>query len=441
MKLSPITATLTSLLLVASIQPAATLAQNVQDIECHDGDVLSGRYENVFVNGGSCTLYGATVFGAVMVYGGSLTTTANGAEIYGGVQVKDGGSASLMSADVDGAVTLEQGGNLFVGAGSRVRGISAKDSGDVTIAPSASAGEVLLANSGDVAVGGSVAAVFSTDSGAVTLTNATVFPGGVTLVSGDSLEICGSSIGVIDTLLDGSGSVTVLESGDVLAVAEGSCGPSVIDGSVIVQKGTGDVRFTGATLNSDLIVIEQMGDVEVDGSGCDPEDLSCAIVSDVMVGKVTGAVTLRGVTTDSDTTIVENDGNVVIDSSALGSDVAIQYNKMVTVAGSSFALEDVRISNNEGPVLIDRNCDMRPTVVENGSVMLTNNNPTDATAAGATCVSGYGFSDADVSKNTGGVVIENNSGEGLYCSDNDPAPVEGAAGNVITFSDGQCAGF
>ena len=87
----------------------------------------------------------------------------------------------------------------------------------------------------------------------------------------------------------------------------------------------------------------------------------------------------------------------------------------------------------------DRNCDGRLTVTENANVMLTNNNPTDAAAAGAACSSGFGFSDADVSKNSGGVLIENNTGEGLFCTDNDPAPT--GSGNSITFSDGQCAGL
>ncbi len=148
---------------------------------------------------------------------------------------------------------------------------------------------------------------------------------------------------------------------------------------------------------------------------------------------------LRGIATDSDTRILENNANVTIDSSALGSDVTVLLNWLVEITNSSFALEDALISKNSGPVLIDRNCDVRLTVHENHNVMITNNNLPDAVAAGATCYSGFGFTDADVSKNTGGVFIENNTGEGLFCSDNDPAPF--GSGNEITFTDGQCAGF
>ncbi len=119
----------------------------------------------------------------------------------------------------------------------------------------------------------------------------------------------------------------------------------------------------------------------------------------------------------------------------------IQFNGWVDLTNNSFSLEDVLISGNDGPVLIDRNCDMRLTITENNDVTITNNNAEDAGAAGAVCASGFGFTDADVTKNTGGVLIENNTGEGLSCSDNDPAPVEASAGNAITFSDGQCAGF
>jgi len=147
---------------------------------------------------------------------------------------------------------------------------------------------------------------------------------------------------------------------------------------------------------------------------------------------------LRAVTTDSDTTVVENDGSLLIDSSTLGSDVRVHLSGMVQVTNNSFSSEDVLITKNAGPILLDRNCDGRLTITENNNVMITNNNPTDA---GATCNSGFGFSDADVSKNSGGVLIENNTGEGLFCTDNDPAPAQGSDGNNITFSDGQCAGF
>lgn len=435
-------ATVTSLLFLLLLAPASIEA-NVEPIECQDGDVLSGSYENVLVYGASCTLDGATVYGSVLMEGGSLATTANGASILGGIQVKSGGDVTLVSADVMDEVKLDQSGNLSVGAGSSLAGVQVKESGNVTIAASASAGALLVENSGRVDVRGSVAAILSNLSGGIRLDGARVFPGGVTMSFSDgSLEICGSEIGANSaTGTDGSGVVKVIESGDVLVVAEGSCETTRIEGSVLVEKGAGNVRFVGATLHSDLIVKEQVGEVELDGSGCDPLDPLCGIVGDVNVEGLTGNVTLRGISTDSDATFQYNDGNVTIDSTSFGSDARFQFNGRVELTNSSFSLEDVFILGNAGPVLIDRNCDMRPSISENSNVMITNNNITDATAGGATCTSGFGFSDADVSKNTGGVLIDNNSGEGLHCSDNDPSPVEGSAGNAVTFSDGQCAGF
>lgn len=443
MKIVPVMLAFTTLLAFTVVRPPPGSSQNVEPIECQDGNVLTGSHADVLVNGTSCTLDGATVYGSVLVDGGTVTTTANGASILAGVKVTSGGDITLTAVSVLGAISLEQSGSLVVDGNSTVAGISIKESGDLTIGTFASSGEVLVEKSGDVDVNGSVASILSKESGGVRLTDARVFPGGVTMaLSSGALEICGTEIGVnSDTQTDGSGGVYVLESGDVLAVADESCGPSEIEGAVIVKKGTGDVRFAGATLNSDLIVSEQVGHVEVDGSGCDPLDPPCATVSDVLVQKSTGDITLRSVTTDSDTTIKDNDGNVTVDSSTLGSDVRIQFNGWVELTNNSFSLEDVLISGNEGPVLMDRNCDMRLSITENSDVMITNNNAEAAAAAGAVCTSGFGFTDADITKNTGGVLFENNTGEGLFCSDNDPAPVQGSTGNVITFSDGQCAGF
>lgn len=462
------------LLLVLLLCPAMASGQNVEPIECQDGDVLAGSYEDVIVNGGLCTLDGATVFGAVLVDGGAVTTTPNGARILAGISLNGGGDVTLEAVDVLGAISLERSGSLILAGDSKVEGVSMKESGDVTIGASASTGQLLVEKSGEITVLGAVAAILSTESGGITLRDARVFPGGVSMSSSSgSLEICGSEIGInSDTQTDGSGVVKVLGDGEVRAVASESCGASQIEGAVIVLKGTGSLRLLGAELLAgDLIVAERTGEVSVGRS----------TLSDVKIEKITGSVTLTNVFLDSDTTIAEVGGDVTIASSeidtSLGGDVEVKFardvtmtsvvsqsdlsfvnnrairieasevigdmnvafNDSVTVAANSFALEDVRVASNTGPVVIDRNCDMRLTIVENHVVALTNNNPTDAMAAGATCVSGFGFSDADVTKNTGGVLIVNNTGEGLFCSDNDPAPT--GSGNIVTFSDGQCAGL
>ena len=419
---------------------SAVFAQNVEPIDC-DGHVLRGAYEDVSIAGTTCTLDGATIYGSVFVHGGTLYTTANGATILGGVHLIYADDVTLTAVRVRDEVTLEHSGDLILTGDSSVAVIAIKESGNLTIDAGASAGEVLLEHSGNVAITGTVAGIHSKGSGGVRLTNATVFPGGVTMaLASGALEICGSTIGGIDGVYkDGSGGVNVLESSDVLVVAEGSCGTSQIEGAVIVKKGVGQLRLVGAALHSDLIVAEHVGDVEIDGSGCDDAIARCGAVSDVNVEKVTGDVTLRSLTTDSDTTVVSTEGRVTITGSTLGSDVRLRLNNAVTVAHNSFALEDVLIAKNKGPVLFDRNCDGRLTITENENVFITNNNANDAAAVGADCQSGFGFSDTDVSKNLGSVLISNNTGEGLYCADNDSVP--SGAGNSITFSDGQCAGF
>ena len=416
-----------------ALWPATAPAQNVDTVECQNGQVLTGMYAGVIVNGGNCTLDGAKVFGSVLVEsGGSLTATGD-TTIFGSVQVKSGRNIEMTNTEVMGEVKLEQSKELIIGGISTLATISMKESGGVTIGKDASAGEVIMEDSGKLEVSGEVAAILSTNSGDITLNNgARVFPGGVAMFSSNRksrvLGICGSEIGLnSDTMTDGSGGVNVKGKVTVLAVADGSCPPSQIEGSVIVETGEGDVRFVGATLAAgDFVVIERTGDVE----------LNRTLVSDVKIEKSKGNIALENVTTDSDTTIKENIGIVTIADSTLGSDVEINQNGDVTMTGNSFSLEDVLISKN-GMVTIDGNCDMSLSVSENsGKVAITNN----TSMANPRCTGDFGFTDANVSKNTGGVDISGNTGESLVCSDNRPAPM-GKKTNEILFTDGQCKGF
>ena len=402
--------------------PAAAPAQNVETIVCR-GTVTGGNYSDVIVTGGSCTLNNATVFGSILVEKAKLTT--NGVTIFGSIQVKSGRNVTLNDTDVSGEVKLEDSRNLAVESGSTLSGVSMKNSRKVTIAASASTGELSVEDSRNIDVFGQVAAIKSTTSGNITLTDARVFPGGVESFSSGSLTICGSEIGLnSETMADGSGGVNVKDSGAVHAVAEGTCGASQIEGSVIVEKGTGAVRIVGATLAAgDFVVIERSGNVALDG----------ATVSDTKIEKSDGNITLSNVVTDSDTSIVENAGDVAIDASSLGGDVEIKLNRDVALTQSAFRLEDVQVSNN-GNVVIDRSCDLSLTITENDTVAITNNN---AAPGGAECFSGLGFTDADVSKN-GNVIINNNTGESLSCSDNGSV---GGSGNAISFLDGQCTGI
>ncbi len=412
MRLSTSTVILTSSLLSLALWPAAALAQssgsssNVVSVEC-DGESLDGLYADVIVKGAGCTLDGATVFGSVNVESGNLDTL-NGTEIQGRVEAKDAGDVSLAATRVFGDVRLEKSGDLTV-ADSETGGISLKDSGDAIVGALAMTDELILESSGDATVFGAIAGVVSKNSGSVTLSDATVFPGGVFVSEACLSAPCGSS---------------------AVSVSGGS-----IKGSIIVGKSTGDVRVQNAVLDtSDLIVVELTGSVVVGGADAG------VTLSDVNVEKSKGSITLTNVTTDSDVKIIENpEGHVSIAGSTVGSDVRIFGNQMVSLTGNSFSGEDLLVNKN-GPVTIDSNCDMRLTVTENGPVTLTNNRDPDPADPNDGCVSGFGFSDADVSKNQGGVMITNNTGEGLYCSDNDPAPTPNNT-NTITFSDGQCAGF
>jgi hypothetical protein len=108
----------------------------------------------------------------------------------------------------------------------------------------------------------------------------------------------------------------------------------------------------------------------------------------------------------------------------LGSDVGITSNGAVTLTGNDFALEDVFVSNNSGPVLVALNTNFNIGLIENGHVTFSGNT----------------FSDADISKNTGGVSITSNTGAGLKCFDNNPPP-SGLGNDITELADGQCAGF
>lgn len=376
-------------LMLVLMLPASATAQNVETIQCQDGDVLSGSYADVIVNGIWCTLDEATVNGSVLVSNGGTLTASGGTEVFGSIQVDSGGNIDLFEVSVQGDVTLKDSDNVSVGSATTI-------------------GTLKLEKSGAVTASGAIAAIESKESTGISLNGATIFPGSVSMeLANGSLEICGSTI---------EGEVKVVSTtGNVHVVADGSCGASMIDGSVAVEKGKGNVRLVDATLAAgDLTVIEQTGNVLVENTS----------LSDVKVEKISGNVTLQNVKTDSDTTIADNGGSVKIDMSMLGSDVGITSNGSVTVTGNNFALEDVLVSNNSGPVIFDGNVDLSLSIIENNAVT----------------VSGNTFTDAEVSKNTGGVSIVNNNGEKLNCSDNNPAPT--GSGNTITeLADDQCAGF
>lgn len=361
---------------------------------------LGGSYDDLVVSGGTCTLDGALVRGSVQVNRGNLVTR-------GSTQI----NGSVLG---DGARRITLGGGTLVSGGvlaNRVRtieitdadvlgGVSAIESGNLTIGAASDVSSVKFEKSGRLVVLGAVGGIESTESGRLQLDGATVFPGSVLVSKGSgSIEICSSVVEGELKVSETSGSVEV------------DCGPSVIDGTVSVEKGTGSIRLTDASLPSgDLLIVEQVGNVTVVGTS----------LSDVLVEKVDGNVTLTNVTTDSDTTLAGN-GNVTLQDSTFGSDAKLLENGRVTLRRNDFALEDISLEKNAGPVLIEDNTNFSIAVIENDRVTFRGND----------------FTDANISKNSGSTRIDRNAGDVLSCSDNSPAPT--GSGNVIReLADGQC---
>ncbi|MGH7552846.1 MAG: hypothetical protein ACREMQ_07430, partial [Longimicrobiales bacterium] len=289
--------------------PASAQSQsnaNVSTVECNGtlaGSSAPLGYADVIVNGGSCTLDGVLVHGSVKASNGATVISRNGTEVRGAIEMKSGGDLTLNATVISGDVTLEDGGNLNVEGASAIKGVKLKNSGHVTVGVGASAGSLVIEGAGNLTVHGSVASLLKTGSGSVTFTSgARSFPGGVAVVMG-SLTPCGAEIGIDGADGEGSGGLSVLMGGAVTADSAAPCGPSTIAGSVIVEKGTGAVRFIDVTLvNGDLIVIERNGAITLDAVS----------LSDIKLEKNAGAIQLLSVTTDSDSTIADNAGSVTI---------------------------------------------------------------------------------------------------------------------------------
>ncbi len=385
---------------------------------------ISGTHDDVIVNGVSCTIEpGTLVRGSVMVTSGG-TLTANGAQINGSVI---GSGAEDMTLDlgtmVNGGVLADSSGTVHVFDAMVLGDLSVVNSIDVVIHPTAlcddpapgappanNVSSVKIQSSGMVRLTNAcVGSVESAESDALSLTDSKVFPGSVTLSKGNGgLTIIGSTV---------EGEVKVSETTGAVSADAGT----TIDGAVSVEKGTGAVTLAGTTLAAgDLNVVEQEGDVTLDGMA------QTTSLSDLKVEK-SWNVTLKNVETDSDTTLVNN-RDISIEYSTLGSDAAIASNGAVTLRGNGFSLEDVIVSGNGGPVVVAENSHFNISLIQNNDVTFRDNS----------------FTDADISKNTGGVSITNNTGEVLKCFDNDPPPDPPQPGleNTITeLADGQCADF
>ena len=348
---------------------------------------LSGTFfSDVIVSGGTCTLDGATITASVQVSGNGKLIAKGGSLIQGGIQVENGGKITLEDVMVLGDVSLKESGNVIINSNAAINGLKLEKSGNI------------------VANGGNIGNIEAKESGSIKLTDSTVFPGGVSMEKGTTLVAKGATI---------EGSINVVENNGNISVQSSTTQVSILNGSISVGKGTGNVTVRDAIMASgDLGVVEQEGNVLVING----------TLSDIKIEKIKGNVTLKQVTTDSDSQIGDNDGDIFINRSSFTGDVEIKLNKAVTVKNSSFSLEDISIIGNQGPILIRNNKELGLSVSENNAVTIEKNKVTSL----------------EISKNTGGTTINNNSGEDLICSDNSPAP--SGSGNDFEFTDGQCAG-
>ena len=337
---------------------------------------LTGTINDNVECSGACTLNGATVNGDVICPTGSLVVNGD-ATVTGKISL----SGSVTAAEIDTATA--NGALEVTSAGSL----------DEVVIKSATLGSVSFLNT-------------DTDLSADGLTTTTV-----TVTGGNAVvELCGSSISGLVSVLEHTGNVVVDST-------PANCAATTLSGGLSAAKGSGSVTVKGATIQSgDFVVLEYTGgDVTL-------ED---ATVSDLTLTKNTGSLSVINVNVDSDTSVTSQDGNVVLRDFATLGDVTIisLLDGDVTLEDSDLGSEDITISN-ANDVTIRNNVDLNAVVQENdGLVKIVDNvSPTGVFA---------------VNKNTGGVEIDGNTLSSLACTDNNPAPT--GSDNTVTTATGQCS--
>ena len=394
--------------------------------------VLSGIINNNVRCAGDCTLDGATVNGNVECFTGTLSVNGSSV-ITGGILLQGTVTAvELESATVQGAVQVLQAASLaqlVIGATATLDSVKVENTpGDVIV--SGSFTDLEHINSGDffansianslatISVRGGNGIIRVCDSilsglsvearaGNVELDNVTTatsisVKGGV-----GTVRLCDSSLGGL-SVEEREGNI------EVNANAE-NCGPTLLDGGLSAVKGSGAVITIGASLPSgDFIVAEYTGNVTFS---------EATLVSDVKLEKNTGSLTISNVVTDSDTTITGQVGSVVLKEVNVTGDLSIlEVQGDVTLRDSRFAFEDISILLVSGAVTVQDNNDLSLSVQEVGGMVQ---------------IIGNVVTNANVNKNTGGVLFLNNVFITLSCTDNFPVP--SGSGNTITTPDGQCA--
>jgi hypothetical protein len=361
-----------------------------QSISC--SGTVTGTFDDVTVNGATCTLMASTVRGSVQVSNGGVLTTSGVTQVSGNILADGGGDVSLA-------------GQLTVLGDVSMINSAAK----LTVGPSTTLNSLTTQSFGDVIIQGSVGSVESISSKALTLNGGRVSPGELKTISATGqLTLCGAVL---------SGGLSVSDcSAAVRAVASTSCAASTITGSISIARGTGAVTFDGAlTSASDLTVIERTGNVV----------LQRITLSDVLLDKITGNLQILASQIDSDVSIQLVTGSALLSEVSTSGDLSINsITAGLTIRNSDFGSEVVSVGNIDVSTTITGNKDLSLTVLESENVRLTGNT----------------VRTASLNVNTGGVTINNNVFETLNCADNNPAPV-GTGNTVTVLADGQCTGF
>jgi hypothetical protein len=185
------------LLVIGTLQSAFA-----QSISC--SGTVTGTFDDVTVNGGTCTLSASTVRGSVQVTNGGRLTTAGVTQVNGNILADGGGDVSLA-------------GQLTVLGDVSMINSAAK----LTVGPSTTLTSLKTQSFGDVVIRGSVGSIESISSRALTLNGGRVSPGELkTLLATGQLTLCGAVL---------SGGLSVSESSaGVRAVASTSCAASTI---------------------------------------------------------------------------------------------------------------------------------------------------------------------------------------------------------------------
>lgn len=308
--------------------------------------VNAGAGGSVWANttAGATTLAALTVDpGNATVTAGDLTVSAGDAIIFGSINA--GGTLSAIgnlstSSDLAVAGTSTLGDVNITGDLAIVGGFSITDTNPIVLTSTDNApGAISLITNGGVAETLALTAVQGTSTSAV---NIVASVGGVTLQAG----LAGAdSISLLAT--DAAGGVEVTYGTGGMAITG-------LDGSFVVETGTGDIDIGVDAFQHDIAIGNSTGTTSVDieaGSG-GLNIATAAVAQDVTIGNVTGTSSVNINTGSAGCTITTTDAifDVVTGAGAIniGADAAA---KTVTI-GNATAAAAVAIDSGTGGITL-----------------------------------------------------------------------------------------